>query len=173
MADSPKRVAWDACTWIALIQKEKIQDDKGNVTEDRYAHARSVINLAAQDKIEIAVSGLCLAEVSKNPPDEKGSDDKVGPFFQHDYILIVPVDTQIGTIARGLMQRGYGGLKPLDAVHLATAIVANVDELHTFDDRLLALDEKLIKLDGTTLKICKPAHGGAPMPLLDAAERSG
>lgn len=39
MADSPKRVSWDACTWIALIQQEKIRDENGNVVEDRYALA--------------------------------------------------------------------------------------------------------------------------------------
>ena len=171
MADSPKRVGWDACTWIALIQKEKILDDKGKVIEDRYALARSVIDLGTQGKIEIVASGLCLAEVSKNPSDAKTKDDLVGPFFQQDYILIVPVDMQVGTIARGLMRGGHG-LRPPDAVHLATAMVANVDELHTFDDRLLKLDERLVRLDGTALKICKPAHGGPPMPLLDQAEKA-
>jgi predicted nucleic acid-binding protein len=171
MVDSPKRIGWEACTWIALIQKEKILDDKGNVIEDRYALARSVIELAAQGKVEIAISGLCLAEVSKNPPDARGIEDKVGPFFEHDYILVVSVDKQVGTIARNLMREGHG-LKPPDAVHLATAIVANVDELHSFDDRLLGLDEKLLKLDGTALKICKPAHGGKPMPLLDGVEKA-
>ena len=102
----------------------------------------------------------------EKPTDNTGPDDKVGPFFQHDYILVVPVDTQVGTIARGLMRGGHR-LKPLDAVHAATALVANVDEFHTFDDRLLSLDGKLIKLDGTALKICKPAHGGGSMPLFD------
>ena len=60
-------MAWDSCTWIALIGKEKISGEKGNVIEDSYALARSVIELGAQGKIEIACSGLCLAEVSKNP----------------------------------------------------------------------------------------------------------
>lgn len=168
MADSPKRVSWDACTWIALIQQEKIRDEKGNVVEDRYALARSVIDLAAQGKIEIAASGLCLAEVCKNPPNAKDGDDKVAPFFEQNYILIVALDTQVGTIARRLMMAKHAGVRPPDAVHLATAIVANVDEMHTFDDKLLALDEKLVKRDGNALKICKPAHGGKPMPLLDA-----
>jgi predicted nucleic acid-binding protein len=171
MAGSPKRVSWDACTWIALIQKEKILDDGGKVIEDRYSLARSVIELASRGKIEIATSGLCLAEVCKNPPDAAGSEDKVAPFFEHDYVLIVPVDTAVGTVARRLMLAKHAGLKPLDSVHLATALAANVDELHTFDERLLALDEKLTKNDGTALKICKPAHGGPLLPLLDGVER--
>lgn len=171
MADSPKRISWDACAWIALIQKEKIREGR-KVVEDRYSLARSVIDLANQGKIEVVTSGLSYAEVCKNPPDEKGSDDKVGPFFEHDYILVVAVDKTVGTLARHLMMAKHPGLKPPDAIHLATALVANVDEMHTFDDRLLALDEKLIKLDGSALKICKPAHGGKPMPLLDAAAKA-
>lgn len=43
MAASPKRVYWDACAWIALIQKEKIRDGHGNVTEDRETLRKSVI----------------------------------------------------------------------------------------------------------------------------------
>lgn len=65
------------------------------------------------------------------------------------------------------MLAGHPKLKPADASHLAAAIVAGVDEMHTFDGRLLALDGQLDKLDGTKLTICKPGHGGPPLPLLD------
>lgn len=168
MANSPKRICWDACTWIALIQKEKIQKPDGS-TEDRYSLCRSVIDLADKGKIELIISGLCLVEVCKNSTIAAAQDDKIAPYFQNDYILLVPVDMEVGTHARGLMLARHPGLKPPDATHLATALIANVDEMHTFDDRLLALDGKLTKLDGTPLKICKPAHGGPSLPLLDEA----
>jgi hypothetical protein len=32
---SSRRIYWDACAWIALIQQEKIRDAKGQVIEDR------------------------------------------------------------------------------------------------------------------------------------------
>ncbi len=35
MAASLERVAWDACTWIALIQREEIKNESGAITEDR------------------------------------------------------------------------------------------------------------------------------------------
>jgi hypothetical protein len=50
-------------------------------------------------------------------------------------------------------------------VHLATAIVADVLEFHTFDDDLLKMDGKLVKASGSLLKICKPF--GPPPSLLD------
>jgi len=63
------------------------------------------------------------------------------------------------------MRAGHAGLKPQDAAHLATAAMANVAELHTFDERLLALDRQIDKLDGSKLRICKPDP--APRPTLD------
>jgi predicted nucleic acid-binding protein len=165
MAASPSRVCWDACTWIALIQQERIRDENGNVVEDRYALSRSVIDRAEKGAVEIAVSGLCLVEVNK--PSATTPRDQLVAYFENDYILLVPVDKVIGERARALMFAALPGLKPPDAVHLATALISNADEMHTFDCRLLDLDETLTKGDGTILKICKPAFGGAPLPLLD------
>jgi hypothetical protein len=77
----------------------------------------------------------------------------------------------MGDRARRLMLGGYAGLKPPDAVHLATACITSVDQFHTFDDRLLALDGQIDKADGTRLVITKPAVPAPPAPLLDEIER--
>lgn len=168
MAASPKRICWDACAWIALIQKEKIPDLNGKITEDRYALCRSVIDLAVKGKIDIVISGVCLVEVCGKAEIRGTAEDIISAYFENDYILIVSVDKVIGTRARKLMYEKHSGLRPVDATHLATALIANVDELHTFDDKLLKLDQKLTKADGSVLKICKPGHGGAELPLLAA-----
>lgn len=164
-----KRVYWDACTWIALIQQERIRDQKGNVTEDRYAMARNVITGAEKNNIEIATSTLSLAEVCKSP-GVQAQADKLGSFFDVDYILLVNLDRAVGEMARSLMMRGFSKLKPPDACHVAAAAIANVEEMHTFDDKLLALDGKIQKQDGTALKICKPDMGSAA-PLLKAMQK--
>jgi len=83
----------------------------------------------------------------------------------------VNVDKQVGDCARRLMLERHSGLKPPDAIHLATASVANAVELHTFDERLLILDDKIDKLDGTRLIIKRPAVPSAPAPLLEELER--
>lgn len=168
-ASTPKRVCWDACAWISLIGKEKILDAKGAVTEDRYGLCRVVIDLAEKGKIEVVTSGLSLAEVCKSEPSSGGGADQIGPYFEHEWVLVVPVDTLVGTTARALMMAGYAGLKPPDAIHLATAIVANADEMHTFDRKLLGLDEKLARNDGNMLRICKPDVAASPAPLLESA----
>jgi predicted nucleic acid-binding protein len=167
----PIRLCWDACTWIALIIDEKIRDDTGAVVEDRGRLCRQVLAAAEKGVIEIAGSALNLAEVCKSRDAASGRDDAaLRAFFEHDFVLLVNLDRVVGNEARKLMLAGHAGLKPPDAVHLATAVVARAGELHTFDTKLLNLDGKIIGLDGKPLRICKPTVPAPPAPLLQAAQ---
>lgn len=161
MASLPKRVYWDACTWIALIQKEKIQ--KGSRIEDRETMCKAVIESAKRNKLEILTSAFCLAEVCKNEDLRDNSTDKIAEFFENDFILVVALDKNVGERARMLMLEGHAGLKPPDACHLATALIVNADQMHTFDQKLLDLNGLLDKSDGTKLTICKPSSDSMPL----------
>jgi predicted nucleic acid-binding protein len=172
MATSPSRVAWDSCTWIAHIQRERILGADGKtVIEDRSAMCRPVLDAAERGVIEIVVSAIALVEVLARNRTSGIDDQRVRDFFDNDYILLVNVDKHLGDFARRLMLAGHAGLKPPDAIHLASASVANADEFHTFDDRLLALDGVIDRSDGTRLLIKKPAVPAPPAPLLDEIER--
>ena len=62
MATSPSRVAWDSCTWIAHIQRERILGPDGKtVIEDRGAMCRPVLD-AAERGGALPVAGLVLAD---------------------------------------------------------------------------------------------------------------
>lgn len=127
MANSPKRrVYWDACTWIALIQREKIQGPDGR-TEDRGALCRVVIHQAEAGDVEIATSSFSLVEVCKDPKLRTQNNDETADFFEHDYVLPVNVDKRVGLLARKLMMSGFSKLKPGDATHLASAAVAKAE----------------------------------------------
>jgi predicted nucleic acid-binding protein len=168
MATSPKKICWDACSWIAHIQREKITMPNGRVV-DRGALCRSVIKQAEKGGIEIICSALCLAEVCKHPGAHSQGQDKLAAYFENDYILIAPVDRMIGEAARSLMYKGYSKLKPPDAIHVATAAnISGITELHTFDQKLLDLDSIIDAADGTKLRIVQPDPGGPPMPLLES-----
>lgn len=163
MAASLDRVAWDACVWIALIQKERIPANG----IDRYTRCRSVIDRAAAGKIEIVCSALCIAEVCKNREVLVDSEDRVAAYFEHDYLITSSLGRDVAELARGLMMSGIPGLKPQDACHLATALLApRVPVLHTFDDKLLALSGRLAKPDGTMLHVTFPDVGEPLPPLL-------
>jgi hypothetical protein len=67
---------------------------------------------------------------------------------------------------------GLARLKPADAVHLASAQRAKVSELHTFDDKILDLDNKIIGGDGNLLKICRPSQSAPIGPLFEGSDNS-
>ncbi|WP_174285501.1 PIN domain-containing protein [Sphingomonas bacterium] len=139
----PRRIVWDACVWIATILQEQAPL-KGGGFEDRARLCNHVINQARRKQLEVLTSGLSLAEVCKDDGVKAEDGDMLADFFRNDYILIVPVDGYVGTKARELMQLLFSehpGLKPPDAIHLATAFVADVPELHTFDRKLLQIDQ--------------------------------
>lgn len=169
MANPTKRVYWDACVWLALILREKIPLPGGGI-EDRETMCRTVIEAAKKGSLEILTSTFCLVEVCKTPSDKKITSDKLAAFFENDYILLTNLDRMVAERGRELMVH-HSGLKPPDAVHVATAAVSpGVEEMHTFDDRLLGLDGVIDKANGTKLKICKPDFGAAPAPLLEAMQ---
>jgi predicted nucleic acid-binding protein len=167
------RIAWDSCAWIALIRQERLRDAAGRITEDRYVMCRDVILAAEAGHCEIIFSSLCYAEGCKNKDLLDKDEEKIAAFFENDYLLPVSLDRTVAEKARTLMMSGVAKLRPPDACHLATALIANADELHTFDDQILKLDGKLAKSNGTMLKICKPDAGGPTPPLLAAMNKPG
>jgi hypothetical protein len=110
MASAPRRVYWDACVWIALIQREKITLPDGTV-EDREMMCRTVIKAAKKRSIEILTSAYCLAEVCKEP-DGKTNSDKFKDYLETDYIALANVDRFVGERARELMMAAYARIKP-------------------------------------------------------------
>jgi predicted nucleic acid-binding protein len=74
-------------------------------------------------------------------------------------VIYVAITREIGIYARRLLRRIDGLKKPQDAIHLASAAVYNVDELHTFDTvHLIPLDKIIDRKDGKKLRICLPSN---------------
>jgi predicted nucleic acid-binding protein len=152
LATKPKYY-WDACSWIGLINQEV-----GRVDSLRY------INETAQKgDAEIWTSAFTLAEVFKKKcgPDQAElaatGDQAFEDYLAQDYVQVVQVDTIVGTVARRLLRNYPQIKKPQDAIHLATAILNNVPEFHTFDaENLLPLDGQIDLEGGGKLKICHP-----------------
>ncbi len=75
----------------------------------------------------------------------------------------------IGFKAQAMQESGLVNLKPPDAIHLASALRAEVVELHSFDDKILNLNEVIGGVDSNPLRICKPTEGQPLGPLFDAS----
>lgn len=172
MVDKP-RYYWDACAWIALIQQEP----------GRFENLTYVIDEAKAGKAEIWTSNFTLAEVYKRPcGDPKASGltpDEDTPFEAYilqGFVQRVQVDYDVGVLARRLLRKYPEIVKPQDGIHLATALLNNIDELHTYDrDNLLGLTGKIERADGVKLLIKNPPKRPPPVkadaPLLAALEK--
>lgn len=153
MVDVPKYY-WDACLWIELIT----QSDP-----DRVERCRYVIDLAKRGEAELWTSAFTLAEVWKKKCDatsvgiQEDKDRAFEDYIEGEFIKKINVDVDVGNLARRLLRRYPGLGKPQDAIHVASCLLANLDELHTFDGSdLLKFDGVLPRRDKAKLKVCLP-----------------
>ena len=153
MSEIPKYY-WDACVWIELIN----QSDK-----DRLKRCRHVIDLAQKGKAELWTSAFTLSEVWKKKCDiepvgiQAKHDRAFEDFIEAEFATKINVNVDVGNLARRLLRQHPSIGKPQDAIHVASCLLSNLDELHTFDEKdLIKLDGKLSRHDKIKLKICKP-----------------
>tara|TARA_R110002096_G_scaffold80281_1_gene188176 strand:- start:138 stop:656 length:519 start_codon:yes stop_codon:yes gene_type:complete len=162
---NPLRIYWDACTWIAYIAKETSVPLKGGGIENRFAMCEAVLKGARDGKYEIVTSCFTLAEVCKSSEVKDSPVSNLPAFFEHSYILTVPVDLALGRHAQSMQASGLVSLKPPDAIHLASALRARVDQINTFDGGILKLNGTIPGRDSKPLKIIKPGEDKSPLPL--------
>jgi predicted nucleic acid-binding protein len=149
----PKRVYWDSCTFLGLINQEL---GKSNA-------CTAVWEAAAKGDVSIYTSFFTFAEVFKTKCDSpakplsEDEDKRIEQLLRQKWIRPVVVDERIGIASRRLMRSHPECKKPSDGVHLATALALSVDEMHTYDSSdLLRLDGKINCANGKPLKICRP-----------------
>ncbi len=149
-----RRVYWDSCAFLGLINGEAAKQ----------AACRSVWNDAEKGYTEIYTSFFTFAEVYKAKCEGKAKplvaaeEAKVVQFLQQEFIIGILVDEAIGIAARTLMRQYTECKKPSDAIHLASALRLNVDEMHTYDGSdLLKLSRKVHCQNGDPLMICPPS----------------
>jgi predicted nucleic acid-binding protein len=77
-----------------------------------------------------------IAEVIKGPEGTQLTAEQervIDSYFQHEYITLVELDVGVARDARRLARAHR--LKPADAVHLASAIKGDADQLLRWDDK--------------------------------------
>jgi predicted nucleic acid-binding protein len=165
----PRRLYWDSCDFLGLI----------NPDEAKHADCRAVWEEAQRGDAILFTSFFAFAEVFKAKcegpakPLAEAQDKAIEALLRQRWVQPVVVDERIGTAARRLMRQHPECKKPSDAIHLATALALNVDEMHTYDrSDLLPLNEKLARADGVLLKICTPYVSAPPLPLPIPSEAS-
>jgi predicted nucleic acid-binding protein len=160
----PLKAYWDSCAWIGFLNAEK----------DKVTLLRAIWEKAERGEYEIWTSAYVYLEViygvsehgDPYPPAE--NDDRIEKMLSQDWIRRVQLDIHVGRRARELKRRFHkdGLKKRADAIHLASAIFYDCQELHTFDGSdLLHLDGKVASKDGRIIKIRKPGPEDVPQTL--------
>ena len=155
-----KRVYWDTCVWLGLMNQEP----------DKLARCEHVLHLARLGEVEIWTSALTLAEVFKITVEGRpqrlpdNADVQFEEYVEQDFVVVAQVDIDTGRMARRLLRSHTPLKKPPDAIHLATAVINNLDEFHTFDGvNIIPLNGVVNRADGAGMVICLPPE---PPPLI-------
>ena len=157
MASSRSIIYWDSCVFLSYI----------NGIEDRMPTLDALLDHSSSDesRVKIHSSALARVEVAFGASEREARHldpalvQKIDALWD-DPAAVVTVEYHdgIGVVARQLMRTAVSkgwSLKPLDAVHLATALwleqaKGEKVEFHTYDERL----EKYKAITGFV--ICRP-----------------
>jgi len=125
---------WDSDAFLGHLSGEP----------DKADACSSVLEAAEAGRIVIVTSALTIAEVlyiKGHKPIPTAHREKVSAFFKQPFISVQNVTRRISELAREVYWDH--GVRPKDAVHVATALVYKIPVLNTFDGVLLGMDKKL------------------------------
>ena len=160
----PNSVYWDACLFIEVLQKTNTA---------RLDACRDLIDKAEKKALVIVTSALTITEVNKFGAEDVSGVSReeqsklILAFFGNAYIKVRSLDRQTAELAHHLTRQH--GLKNMDAVHAATAVIGKVDVLYTYDGEkgkrggLLSCDRKIGTPPLRIERPPSPSHG----PLFD------
>jgi predicted nucleic acid-binding protein len=136
MPDEPQRAYWDANVPLSYL----------NGVVDRLPVIDELFRLARAGEIELLTSAVSRVEIAFAQSEKQAGalDEQAEAAIDALWSPGAPIKTVefydlIGTRARALMREGVPRgwvLKPLDAIHLATAQQMGVAELHTYCEKL-------------------------------------
>ncbi|HZN17885.1 MAG TPA: PIN domain-containing protein [Micromonosporaceae bacterium] len=123
--DTPSLVYLDSCAFLYVINKTT-----------GYEPVADLLHVAESGKVTIMMSPLTLVEVIGKPKDkplDPATDSRVRRLLDNPRFLVVEFDRTVALKARTFV--GALGLKPADAIHMASAVVGRADVLMTFDTK--------------------------------------
>jgi predicted nucleic acid-binding protein len=123
-----ERIYWDSDAFLGWLQAESGKAEL----------CAGTLKRADEGEVVIFTSALTIAEVlwmrgAPMIPQDKA--EIVRKFFRRSYLRVRNVTRSISESAQDLVWTQ--GIRPKDAIHVATALDADVAALETFDDQLI------------------------------------
>lgn len=157
MMTNPPRQYFDANIFIAVLKQETIDG------HERWRHCQQLLQEAEARRCIAVTSTMTIAEVTGGRPRPLPVHTKVAvrSLFGNDWLVLVGTDRFVAESARELIWE-FPTLRPIDAIHLASALSAGCEVLYTYDEN------HLLKLSGRSdIRIERPLFTGAvqePLP---------
>ena len=119
---------WDSCAFLALLENEPNRSDA----------CRETLKEAEAGGFVVLTSALTLTETLWLRRGPRLGEDKarlLNGFFRRSFLRVVNLDRVIAESAQSLVWDD--GIKPKDAIHVATALRYQCPILETFDGPLI------------------------------------
>lgn len=140
MPERVKKVCWDSCAFLSYIEG----------TKGRIKCLREVFQEAVNKEIELCASSICITEVAFTAAERAGGlSEKTERVINKLWspgspIRVIDYSQLVARKAQKLLRHTLKSklkLKPLDAIHIATAMQSHATELHTYDENLYPWSE--------------------------------
>lgn len=145
------RFYWDADTCFSWLKREG--------DEDRYLRCQAVLDAAASGKAQLFTSPWTLTEVlyfnDGRRNLKKRDREQIEAFFQNRYWTYLNLDRWVAAKATELFWEHHVSQK--DAIHVASALIHEIEVLHTFDKGLISRSGEFAFKNGAKLKIERPS----------------
>lgn len=136
MPAEPPRVYWDADVILSFV----------DAMPDRLGEIESILDASRRHEVEVVTSVISMVEVAYAAEEQQQAvlsaeaEERIGQLWMPGS-PITPIEFHelLAEGARVLMRRGlseHRGLKPMDAIHLASARGVEVADFHTYDEKL-------------------------------------
>ena len=130
-----RRIYWDSDVIIAYLSGDTTRIAALAAIREEVAASEGRAKIIASQISKVEVAYL---EKNKKAGTKLSTEGVIDKFWRDDSIIeLIEFGENIAIPARSLIRNSLSGklktLKPLDAIHLATAIWAKVDEFHTYN----------------------------------------
>ena len=159
---------WDSDVFLGWLNREP----------ERHSICEAIIEDAKSGRCEIATSTITFAEVHyvRNSNESRAQIEAIEDLFDYSWVKAIDLDRIVARLARDLLFEfaSTEGLKPPDAIHLASAMQARslgrIEVFETWDGGLIHIGTQLHRISsdrgGTDIRVGNPTGQTLLLPLI-------
>jgi predicted nucleic acid-binding protein len=142
MPEAVHRIYWDSCVFLSYLNgdSERLPNIDGVLQEVEHSSGKKKIVTSTISRVEVSFAVTEREQHSPDPAVESAIDQM---WSDVSVIECIELHDEIALLARDLIRASLTSqktLKPLDAIHLASARWIGANALHTYDRYLQSFE---------------------------------